>query len=37
MLTSQQDPELIQWVKDYAYFNGAECPTAYRYNAGGLY
>jgi tungstate transport system substrate-binding protein len=37
MLTSQQDPELIQWVKDYAYFNGTECPTAYQYNAGDLY
>jgi tungstate transport system substrate-binding protein len=37
MLTSQQDPELIQWVEEYAYFDGTECPTAYRYNSGELY
>lgn len=37
MLTSQQDPELIQWVKEYAYFDGTECPTIYRYNSGELY
>jgi len=37
MLTSQQDPELIQWVEDYAYLGGTECPTAHRYNAGELY
>jgi tungstate transport system substrate-binding protein len=37
MLTSQQDPDLIQWVEDYAYFSGTECPTAHRYNAGELY
>ncbi len=37
MLTSQEDPDLIQWVEDYAYFEGTECPTQYRYNAGDLY
>ena len=37
MLTNQQDPELIQWVEEYAYFDGTECPTAYRYNFGELY
>jgi tungstate transport system substrate-binding protein len=37
MLTSGQDPALIQWVEDYAYFEGTECPTQYRYNAGDLY
>jgi tungstate transport system substrate-binding protein len=36
-LTSGQDPDLIQWVKDYAYFEGSECPPQYRYNAGDLY
>lgn len=37
MLTSGQDPDLIQWVEDYAYFEGSECPTRFRYNAGDLY
>jgi tungstate transport system substrate-binding protein len=37
MLMSEQDPDLIQWVEDYAYFNGAECPQEYRYNSGELY
>ncbi len=37
MLMSEQAPDLIQWVEDYAYFNGAECPTEYRYNSGELY
>ena len=37
MLTSGQDPDLIQWVEDHAYFEGSECPAQYRHNAGGLY
>jgi tungstate transport system substrate-binding protein len=37
MLTSGQDADLIQWVEDYAYFEGTECPLQYRYNAGDLY
>jgi tungstate transport system substrate-binding protein len=37
MLTSGQDPDLIQWVEDYAYFEGTECPPRFRYNAGDLY
>lgn len=37
MLTTQQDPDLIQWIEDYAYFDGTECPIAYRYNAGELF
>ena len=37
MLTSGQDPDLIQWVDDYAYFEGMECPTQFRYNVGDLY
>jgi tungstate transport system substrate-binding protein len=35
--TSGNDPDMIQWVEDYAYFEGSECPTQYRYDAGGLY
>lgn len=37
MLKSEQNPDLIQWVKDYAYFEGTECPIQFRYNAGDLY
>ena len=37
MVTSGQDPDLIQWVNDYAYFEGTECPTQFRYTAGDLY
>jgi ABC-type tungstate transport system permease subunit len=37
MLKGGQDPDLIQWVEDYAYFEGGECPTQYRYNAGDIY
>jgi tungstate transport system substrate-binding protein len=35
----KQDPpsQIAQWIKDYAYFNGTECPTAYRYNQNDLY
>ena len=31
------DSEIKQWVQTYAYRNGTECPTQYRYNAGDLY
>jgi tungstate transport system substrate-binding protein len=37
MLTSGQDSDLIQWMEDYAYFDGTECPSKFRYNAGDLY
>ncbi len=36
-LTSGQDPDLIQWVEDYAYFEGSECPPRFQYNVGDLY
>lgn len=36
-LTGGQDPDLIQWVKDYAYFEGTECPTQFRHDAEDLY
>jgi len=35
--TSNSNPELVQWIEEYAYFEGSECPTQYRYNAGNLY
>jgi len=37
LLTSGQNPDLIHWVEDYAYFEGTECPARFRYNAGDLY
>jgi tungstate transport system substrate-binding protein len=36
-LKSNSDPTLIQWVKDYAYIEGSDCPAHYRFNAGDLY
>jgi tungstate transport system substrate-binding protein len=36
-LKSNSDPALIQWVKDYAYIEGSDCPVHYRFNAGDLY
>jgi tungstate transport system substrate-binding protein len=29
--------EMKQWVETYAYLEGSECPTRFRYNAGDLY
>jgi tungstate transport system substrate-binding protein len=29
--------QIVSWVEEYAYFNGTECPTQYRYQAGNLY
>jgi tungstate transport system substrate-binding protein len=37
LLSSNSDPQLIGWIKDYAYIQGSECPEAYRQNAGDLY
>jgi tungstate transport system substrate-binding protein len=36
-LTAGTDTTTIQWVKDYAYVQGSECPTQYRLNADDLY
>jgi tungstate transport system substrate-binding protein len=37
LLTSGSNATLVGWIQSYAYINGTECPTAYRYNAGNLY
>lgn len=34
---SNPEKKMIEWVKEYAYFEGAECPERYRYRSGGLY
>jgi len=32
------DPaQLIQWISEYAFFEGSECPQQFRYEAEGLY
>jgi tungstate transport system substrate-binding protein len=35
----KQDPasEITQWIKDYAFINGTECPLEYRFNQNDLY
>jgi tungstate transport system substrate-binding protein len=37
MVSGEQDPDLIQWVEEYAFFNRTECPLEFRYNSGNLY
>lgn len=36
-LKANSDANLIGWVEHYAYFEGSECPTLYRYKSGDLY
>jgi hypothetical protein len=31
------DSEIVQWVEEYAYFEGTECPEEYRHLPGNLY
>ena len=35
----ENDPgsDLLQWIKELAYYDGAECPETYRHNADNLY
>jgi tungstate transport system substrate-binding protein len=28
---------IVSWIQDYAFFDGSECPTQYRLDAGDLY
>jgi tungstate transport system substrate-binding protein len=37
LLTSGSNATLLGWIQDYAYINGTECPSDYRYNAGNFY
>lgn len=37
VLQSGSPADIKQMVEQYAYFNGTECSTQYRYNAGDLY
>jgi len=31
------DSDIVQWVEDFAYINGSECPQMYRHQSGDLY
>lgn len=31
------ESDIVQWVADFAYFDGTECPSIYRHQAGDLY
>jgi len=31
------DSDIVRWVEEQAYFDGSECPSQYRHQAGGLY
>jgi tungstate transport system substrate-binding protein len=35
--TADTDTTTIQWIENYAYINGTECPEKYRVQAGDLY
>ncbi len=37
LLENNDNPELIQWIQDFAYFDGTECPSQYRYQADHMY
>ena len=31
------DSDIVQWVEDFAYIDGSECPQMYRHQSGDLY
>jgi tungstate transport system substrate-binding protein len=37
LLSQNTDPTLTQWIEDYAYFNGDECPVEYQDDHPELY
>lgn len=37
LLKENTDPRAAEWIRNYAYFNGTECPPQYRYNYPELY
>jgi len=37
LLKENTDPTIARWIRDYAYFNGTECPQQYRYKHPELY
>jgi len=37
LLKDEPSSQITQWIMDYAFFNGTECPLEYRYNQDDLY
>jgi len=37
LLKENTDPTIAQWIRDYAFFNGSECPPEYRKDYPELY
>lgn len=37
LLKQNSTSQIAQWIKDYAFINGTECPQEYRYNQNDLY
>ena len=37
LVKSQSNQTLIKWIQDYAFFQGSECPSQFRYQADDLY
>jgi tungstate transport system substrate-binding protein len=37
LVSTGSNATLLSWIQNYAYFNGTECPTAYRYDSTVLY
>jgi tungstate transport system substrate-binding protein len=37
LVSTGSNATLLSWIQNYAYFNGTECPPAYRYDANTLY
>jgi len=37
LATSQSNQTLLSWIHAYAFFQGSECPTQFRYQASDLY
>jgi tungstate transport system substrate-binding protein len=37
LMQTQNDPQLIKSIQDFAFFAGYECPVQYQYQAGDLY
>jgi len=37
LLKQNQSSQIVQWIKQYAFINGTECPPEYRYNQNDLY
>jgi tungstate transport system substrate-binding protein len=37
LLKSKSNQETVQWIQEFAYFDGVECPQEYRYQANEFY